>query len=212
MRTASLTWSSVSPPSSTTRSWERMQLSQPLIALTARQKSSKSVLLRRHLGEALHPQAGRLLAVLVPTRPCAGSGSRRCSSPSARRPPWRRRPPRDRPAAQRVARGWPARSWGLRAAMAQATATPQSCARVSVPGCSTLCRFSSQVLRRVRDGVAQRLPARSSTGLLHLLRERLLALLPVAGAELVGLESVEHAEHLVDVAADAQVVHARPSG
>src|SRR5215470_10665668 len=35
----------------------------------------------------------------------------------------------------------------------------------------------------------------------------LIALLPVAGAELVGLQSVEHAQDLLRVAADAEVVH-----
>src|SRR3546814_5772737 len=33
------------------------------------------------------------------------------------------------------------------------------------------------------------------------------ALLPVAGAEFVGLQGVEHAQHFLRVAADAEVVH-----
>ena len=65
MRMASFTWSSLMPPSRTTCSWERMQLSQPLIALTARQNSSKSALLVADLGDALHPEPRRLLRVLL---------------------------------------------------------------------------------------------------------------------------------------------------
>src|SRR5579863_8997522 len=37
--------------------------------------------------------------------------------------------------------------------------------------------------------------------------KRLFALLPVAGAELVGLQRVEDAQHLLWIAADAEVVH-----
>src|SRR5689334_328796 len=48
-----------------------------------------------------------------------------------------------------------------------------------------------------------------SASLLQLRRQGFLALLPVAGAKLIGLQAVEHAEHLVDVAADAQVVRGR---
>ena len=44
MRTASWTCSSVAPPSTTAASCDRTHVSQPLMALTARQKSSKSVL------------------------------------------------------------------------------------------------------------------------------------------------------------------------
>lgn len=44
MRTASCTWSSERPPLVTTSSCERMQVSQALMALTARQNSSKSTL------------------------------------------------------------------------------------------------------------------------------------------------------------------------
>ena len=45
MRTASWTCSSVSPPASTTSSCDRMHTSQPLMALTASEYSSKSALL-----------------------------------------------------------------------------------------------------------------------------------------------------------------------
>src|SRR5512134_1345946 len=39
--------------------------------------------------------------------------------------------------------------------------------------------------------------------------QELVALVPVAGAELVRLEGVQRAQHLLDIAADAQVVHRR---
>src|SRR5690606_18471199 len=41
--------------------------------------------------------------------------------------------------------------------------------------------------------------------------ERVLAALPVAGAQLVGLQRVERAQHFLDVAPDVEVVHAHPA-
>src|SRR6266849_2955243 len=46
-----------------------------------------------------------------------------------------------------------------------------------------------------------------STGCLSGRLQRLLARLPVARAELVGLQRIEHAQHLLRIAADAEVIH-----
>ena len=86
--------------------------------------------------------------------------------------------------------------------MAVATATPQRWAPRARLGCvSTAARFNFRSL------AASGSPSRNSSNVAMLCRQRLLALLPVAGAELVGLKGVERAQHLVDVASDREVIH-----
>src|SRR5262245_44835672 len=90
---------------------------------------------------------------------------------------------------------------GLREAMAEATATPYRWAGVRAPPCSTDWRLS------LMSFAGSAIPARSvSRALTSARHQRRLALLPVAGAELVGLEGVQHPQHLVHVAAHRQVV------
>ena len=214
MRTASWTWSSVRCPSTTTFSCARTQASQPLIA-RRRQREELEVDLARRRACRGGSCAG---APASPsTRACrrrGGTGSRRCSSPSA--PPPRGRPrsrARRRRAGRRRGRPRAAPAW--RAAAAEATATPQRCAGERLPSASTVCRFSLTSRARLREGLPDRLDAVVDQAVSDL--QRGLALLPVAGAELVGLQGVEDAQDLVDVAADREVVDAdvaddRPPG
>src|SRR3954468_1845157 len=91
----------------------------------------------------------------------------------------------------------------LRDATADATATPQRCSGVRLPGASTACRFS--LMSRAGSTIS---PARTSTadtlGRLGGVQRR-VALLPVARAELVRLEGVQNAQHLIDVSPDVEV-------
>src|SRR4051812_19348569 len=65
-----------------------------------------------------------------------------------------------------------------------------------------------------QEGLVSRLPAsRTKSGRLveqGVRVQHVLALLPVAGAELVGLQGVEDAQHFLRVAADVQAVHRGP--
>ena len=146
------------------------------------------------------------------SRSGGGTGSRRCSSPSAPPPPSRpRRPPR-RPRCARP-RSPPPAARALRAATADATATPQRCSGVSAAAArSTDCRFSLMSRAGSANLGARSSAATASCRHAHAALQGRFALLPVARAELVGLQRVEHAQHLVDVAADVQVVDARRSG
>ncbi len=83
---------------------------------------------------------------------------------------------------------------------------PSAAPSLSAPPSSTDWRF-----RRMSLAASGRAAADFVEGdhARHL--QRGLALLPVAGAELVGLQRVEHAQHLGHVAADRQVVDARPA-
>src|SRR5688500_10990632 len=92
---------------------------------------------------------------------------------------------------------------GLRAAIAEARAVPQVCCSLSSCCCRTLARLS------FRSRAWSGRPARSSSSVIVIGSgglQRVLALLPVAGAELVGLQRVEHAQDLLRVAADVQAV------
>src|ERR1700682_2343740 len=91
---------------------------------------------------------------------------------------------------------------GLRAAMAEATATPQRCASVKAPPFITADTLSRMSL--ATSGMAARRASRAST-LGHL--QRGLARLPVARAQLAGLQGVEDAQHLVHVPAHREVAH-----
>src|SRR5262245_26641250 len=96
------------------------------------------------------------------------------------------------------------RSSGLREANALATATPQRWGGVSDSTPSTDCRL---ILRsRAASGSDSRSESREAiappSG-----RERRLALLPVARAELVRLQRIEGTQDLVHVATHGEVVH-----
>ena len=65
MRTASCTWSEVSPPLSTASSWDRTQVSQIVDGTHREAKELEIGFVRRHLREALHAKASRLLRVLL---------------------------------------------------------------------------------------------------------------------------------------------------
>src|SRR6185295_20115021 len=93
-----------------------------------------------------------------------------------------------------------------RAAIAEATATPQRCAGERLDGWSTAWRFSLMSL--AASGSVWR---SVSTALTLRRHQRGLALLPVAGAELVRLQRVQDAQDLVHVAADGEVVHRSPA-
>src|ERR1700687_6226240 len=91
-------------------------------------------------------------------------------------------------------------------ATAGAPAPPQPCASESTPTPSTACRFRR--MSRAASGMAARSCSSASTSG-HL--ERGLARLPVARAELAGLQRVQYPQHLVDVAAHREVVDAGPA-
>src|SRR6516165_576785 len=106
------------------------------------------------------------------------------------------------PTAARASASTASRSRGLRAATAAATATPQRCASPRLLSPSTAWTLSAR--SRAGAGIASRAASRA---LMSGRLQRRLALVPVAGAELVGLQSVEHAQHLVHVAPDVEVGH-----
>src|SRR5450432_1381103 len=110
------------------------------------------------------------------------------------------------PTSARASATSASRSPEWRAAIADAIATPQRWAGERLEGWRTACRFSLMSL------AASGRPLRSvSTALTSGDHQRGFALLPIAGAELVGLQRVEDAHHLVHVPADGEVVHGGPA-
>src|SRR5262252_1570005 len=91
----------------------------------------------------------------------------------------------------------------LREALAAASATAQICRslRPGAPaGVSTLPRLSCK--SRAKPGSASRMLSRVFiSGRL----QGLFALLPIAGAELIGLQRIEHPQHFLGTAPDAEV-------
>src|SRR5687768_16210029 len=92
----------------------------------------------------------------------------------------------------------------LRDVVAAATAVPHACCGVSAVEPAITPRlmrwsFAYSGSRFLRSSIDMVISSRGG--------ERLLALLPVARAELVGLQRVEHAQHLGRVPPDAEVVH-----
>src|SRR5581483_9199050 len=80
------------------------------------------------------------------------------------------------------------------------------CAGVSRPGASTACRFS------LMSRAGSEMDARSSsTAFMSSDLDRFLSLAPVAGAELIGLQCIEHAKRFGDAAADGENVHVHPA-
>src|SRR5947208_484137 len=111
------------------------------------------------------------------------------------------------PASSRASASIASSNSALRAAAAEATATPHRCAAVSVTDCITLCRLSF-----VSRAFSGRRARSDSTALMMLRRsQRLLARAPVARAKLVALQRIESANHFVDVAADRQIVRVHPA-
>src|SRR5262245_49621094 len=94
-----------------------------------------------------------------------------------------------------------ARKRALRAAMAEATATPQRWASESAPPFITDCTLRRMSLPA--SGMAERSASRACMSGRH---QRRLALLPVAGTELARLQRVQHPQHLVYVPSHRQVV------
>src|SRR5262245_60588839 len=90
------------------------------------------------------------------------------------------------------------------AASAAATKLPAFCCGVSSCSAARLERLSLR--SRAKSG---RRSFRVSMDMVCSLRrlQHFLALLPVAGAELVGLQRIEHAQHFLWIAADREVVH-----
>ena len=199
------------PARSTTFSCERTQVSQPLMALTARQKSSKSALLvatwamrciRSRAGFCPYSSFAHHVAepvVDVVHRHQRGGGLGVLHH--RRGPTW---------VSASSSTAW--RSWGLREAMARGHRHAPDLLQRQRARLQHRCRGSASG-PWPRPGMASRsVSSACITGRLQLLGEGVLALLPVAGAELVGLEPVEDAQHLGDVAAHARGRSRWPSG
>src|SRR5205809_2927308 len=110
------------------------------------------------------------------------------------------------PACSRASSTIAERSTGLRAAIAQAAATPHFWAAFRTPPSSTDCRFS-----RMSFAASGRVWRTASVATISGHLKGGLTLLPVARAELVGLQAIEDAQHLGDAAAHRQVVDAHPA-
>src|SRR5687768_10966432 len=92
---------------------------------------------------------------------------------------------------------------GLRAVVAAASAVPHACCGVR----TVEPAIAPRLMRRSRACSGRRSFSLSiDMTVLSRCGERLLALLPVARAELVGLQGVEDAQHLGGIAADAEIV------
>src|SRR5690606_16327677 len=108
-----------------------------------------------------------------------------------------------------------AASWPTRTSMASAASIPPRPPRL--PRGSAVVRIVSRLSSQAPPGAigpARRDPARAVAAretFPTLDLERRIALLPVAGAELVRLETVEHSERLRDRTADREVVDVHPA-
>ena len=176
------------------------------MALTARQKSSKSTLLPAGFDEAVHAQARRPVAVARLLDEVAEAIEHVVHAHDGGR--------RDRVLDDGVARGGarvgqhrlaqPRVARGDRASRRHAPTLLDAEAALR----EDRLQVEAEVARRLRDGVPERLERAHG----QLASSVALALLPVARAELVGLQGVEHAQDLVDVAAHVEVGDATRSG
>src|SRR5665213_833564 len=101
------------------------------------------------------------------------------------------------------------RSLLLRVAMAEATDVPQICCSLRCGEVSTLPRLMRRSL--AQSGMASRMAPRTSVTVVAVMSsscglQGVLAFLPVAQAELIGLEGVEQAQRLLRIAPDIEVV------